>query len=321
MANIEQPDVQLPLEVVDTLRNIIISEVSTLTGSGVPINTPLLCFPRDTGIIEVTTGLAYPAKANRARKNPKVGMLFESVDAQSRPTGKSTVLIAALASVRDANLADNSARYAREPVARMITGAQDWEAGRDAIWYFTRIWIQCTPIRAWWWSKGDEPVNQWSAPTGTVAPPSDPAPESVRALKSSWSTGDISSRVAQVLELSELPHLTLVDPEGWPMPIRTRAVTKTADGFVLKLPRWLPWRVDGPACLSFAPTATFIGEVHDRGSDVLFVIDHILPDLPIAQDGDQILHPKQETREGLLDRLNEELALRGQSMPVLPDEL
>ena len=64
---------------------------------------------------------------------------------------------------------------------RKLPGANEGHAVVPAAapgWYFTRIWIEVTPLRVTWWERGrlDEPPQVWTAPAGTAAPASDPAP-------------------------------------------------------------------------------------------------------------------------------------------------
>jgi hypothetical protein len=313
----------LSSEVIAAVHESAICEFATVTKAGVPIDTPLLCFARSKGLVEVTTGLAYPAKANRARRNPKVGLMFEPSTNPFDPGSGPTVLMAAGASVRDADIAENTRRYVDEPLARLASGATDWEAGRSAIWYFARIWIQCAPLRVWWWEGPGVPdrLYEWRAPKDTVVPPSDPKP-STTTTRSDWPIADVSQRADAVIASGTMPHLTVVDRDGWPLPMRCLDVARTHSGFDLTLPQWTPWSHDGPACLAFAPAAaTFLGTVQLEGDRGTFHIERLLPDLPMVQDPAQVMNPHSSTKEELLRRLEVELAARNAPVPELPDSL
>ena len=72
----------LPQEIQSVFTNFVTTEFTTIDRVGQPITWPLTPYyhPGDP-CIDVTTGLGYPKKADEARVNPKVGMLF------SDPTG------------------------------------------------------------------------------------------------------------------------------------------------------------------------------------------------------------------------------------------
>ena len=64
-------------EIQDALLDTRESEFATLTRSGQPIANPLFhYYSHGAPTIDIATGLAYPAKANRVRGNPKIGLLL-----------------------------------------------------------------------------------------------------------------------------------------------------------------------------------------------------------------------------------------------------
>ena len=99
----------LPPEVAAIVAELKCSLLSTLTNSGVPITDALAhIWVPETGGIDYGTGVSYPAKAERARSNPHVGLLFHD----QTPTGP-VVVIAADATVLDSDLQANTDRWVR----------------------------------------------------------------------------------------------------------------------------------------------------------------------------------------------------------------
>src|SRR5690349_14905772 len=94
----------LPQEVLDVVVHSITTEYASFTRSGRPVTSPVTPYPsRLGGLVDVSTGLTYPGKAERARRDPRIAMLF------SDPVGSGlvdlpVVLVQGLATVRDADL-------------------------------------------------------------------------------------------------------------------------------------------------------------------------------------------------------------------------
>src|SRR5205085_269910 len=107
--------------------------------------------------IDVTTGLGYPKKANDARDNPQVALLF------SDPTGSALddppmVLVQGSADVDDRDLEANRRRYARESIEKLpgtasLTPPRPLRRLFD--WYYSRIYIHVRPERVFVWPRRD----------------------------------------------------------------------------------------------------------------------------------------------------------------------
>ena len=66
-----------PEAALGRFQRAITVEYTSLTRAGLPIMIPLTPFlGEDQLSVDVSTGLTYPAKAERARRNPKVCLLF-----------------------------------------------------------------------------------------------------------------------------------------------------------------------------------------------------------------------------------------------------
>jgi hypothetical protein len=257
-----------------------------------------------------------PAKAERARRNPKVGILIEG-----RPD-EPVVVIRARAAVRDTNIQSNAIRYLAETGWQGISHGITWEQARLAVTYWSRIVIENTPERIYWWDNHaslDGPPGVWQADADTVWPSSDPAP-SGRMNPSAWEARDWRIVAGDAVKSGNCGHLSVVDADGYPLPMRVRAFAVTDEGFRLTMPRGLPWRLAGSASLTFAGFQTFVGTVAPVGDGLLFRVDRALPQHPSTYDTKQVLQPSEDTRAKAWARLEHELARRGQSLPVIPAE-
>src|SRR5690349_1700676 len=94
--------VTLPDEVEQVLDRFITTEYTTIAADGQPITWPVTpYFKPGAATVDVTTGLGYPKKANDARANPHIAMLF------SEPNGSGlddppAVLVQGTATIDDA---------------------------------------------------------------------------------------------------------------------------------------------------------------------------------------------------------------------------
>lgn len=308
---------ELPEKVVTLLRSGAIAQYVTVSAAGIPIDTPILYFPDDDlRSFNLATGLAYPAKAERARRNPKVGMLIEG-----RP-GEPVISIAGMAAVRDADIQDNVHRYLAES-AHTLPFNPDWSLARQAVWYWSRIIIEVAPARIDWWddaSQMDGPPHSWEAPAETRFPNSDPAPSGKVSGTASWDQPPWQQLAEAALARNAAGHLSVIDDQGFPRPIRATAISPSETGFSLSLPGGLPWRLGGKACLTFGGIETFLGTVKAGEGGFAMQVERALPLFPMTQDQKQLWHPAPHTRAELMRRLEEELERRGQSVPKIPLE-
>jgi hypothetical protein len=311
----------LPEEVVQTIRGAIFSEFATVSAQGVPIDTPTFAFADlEQGSIDIATGLAYPVKAERARRYPRVGMLLEGQPHEP------VVSIAAHAAVRDADIQANVDRYIAETAAYLesFSNGNPWPVARNSTWYWTRIFVCCKPRRILWWPNAaamDKAPQRWEAPSHTRFPSSDPAPAGKTSASPAWPARDWRERAAEVLGHGMHGHLTVLDDGGYPLPVRALSARQTDEGFALEVPAGIPWKIQGKATLCFLGAATFIGNAEVAGSGVRLRVERILPTLPLVSDPAEIWAPSASTRAALMSRLEQELARRGLGMPRIPEQL
>jgi hypothetical protein len=320
MAEFREPYSNLPAPVLELMRSAGLSEFATVSAAGVPIDTPVGSFHEPNGIVSIATGVSYPSKAERARRNPKVGLLMEGFPHEP------VVLVAGIATVRDANVQANVDRYLPEIAAYLdnFAAGYPWETTREAVHYWAKIFIDVTPKTIWWWDKAgdvDGAPHRWDAPATTLYPASDPAPATAASAPIDWSPPPWRDQAEEVMAERLPAHLTLLDADGFPLPFRAQSVERTADGFALQLAAGVPWRVEGKATLCFIARSTFVGTVTATGGGVEFRVERALPVMPIVKDLAQIWAPGSQAGRKLAKRLAAELARRGQPVPTLPAAL
>jgi hypothetical protein len=148
----------LPQDVREAFERFITCEFTTVDDRQQPITWPVTPYYSQGGpTIDVTTGLGYPKKADDARRNPHVALLF------SDPTGSGTgnalrVLVQGIAEVDDRDLDANRERYRAESLEKLpaTKSMQPPRVIRPLFnWYYTRIYVKVRPERVFVWPDGD----------------------------------------------------------------------------------------------------------------------------------------------------------------------
>jgi hypothetical protein len=306
----------LPDDIAEMLRTQFVAEYATVTGAGVPIDTPTLVHTSaDMSTLDIVTGLSYPAKAERARRNPKVGLLFE------RTPDQPVISVSGIAAVRDSDLQANMNRSIAETVlAPYITGSDYQTVVRQAVFYFTRVFVAIAPAEIRWWPNAaamDGPGQVWRAPKGALFPQSDAEAPGKPSPAPGWAIPPWESLADAAVARGGPAHLTLLDADGFPLPFRARTVLRKDGGFTLTLPNAAPWKA-GKATLSFEGLETFVGEVTSDGQTFQMQVERALPILPLMDPPTQALTPTPEIRARLMERLEYECQRRGQPVPTMP---
>ncbi len=319
-----------PEELLPLFERALTVEYASLTRAGAPVTYPLTPYVGEDGTtLDVSTGLTYPAKAERARRNPKVALLY------SDPVGSGleeapVALVQGLATVRDADLQANTDRYVRLSMAKLraVYEGQPKFVLRSLAWYFVRIWMEVTPTRILWWPQGrlEEPPREWVAPAGRAAPPSDPAPPGKQPA--AWAERPSEWRPVAELALRELPlrDLTFVGADGFPVCVPVSKVALESEGFRLRAARVPGTRPEGFACLtvhthdagfSSQQNRVFVGRVSEaEDGSVMFDVERVLGDWSLA--GGKLATTFDllfRKRRRLRPRLEAEAARRGQVVP------
>jgi hypothetical protein len=308
---------ELPRRIFAMIESGVVAEFSTVSAAGFPIDTPTYYFPADDmTTIDLATGVPNPAKAERARRNPKVGLLIEG------RADEPVVVIRAHAAVRDSDIQANAIRYLAETGYKGVSHGITWEQARLAVTYWSRIIIENTPERVYWWDDHaalNGPPQVWNASADTVYPQSDPAPPG-HMTPSAWVPREWRTVAEDALKSGNACHLSVLDPDGFPLPMRALSFEVTADGFRLVMPRGGVWAFQGKASLTFAGFQAFLGEARDKDGEVHFRVERALPQHPSTYDTKQVLQPSEDTKAKAWTRLEYELQRRGQSLPVIPLE-
>jgi len=305
---------QLPDSVTSLLRTALVTEFATVSAAGIPIDTPVSYFnPEDLASIDIATGLSYPAKAERARRNPKVGLLIEGEE------NEPVVSIAGFAAVQDSDLQGNADRYIAE-TAFSRPGNMAWKVAHKAVWYWTRMIVSVQPVHVMWWeNRGsmDGPPKRINAAEDAVFRPSDPAPPGPASAANKWPTKDWRLQIEGPLRHAVPGHLSLCDQDGYPLPMPVTGLELTASGVSMKVPGGAPWEGEGKACLTFRGAQTFVGDCVVESGRAALTIERALPIHPFVAESDKMWTPDPEIRDAFMRRLNHEVERRGQPVPTI----
>lgn len=218
----------------------ITTELTTVDGTGQPITWPVTpYYSRGGPCVEVTTGLGYPKKANDARSNPLVSLLF------SDPTGSGAgdapiVLVQGAAEVDDRDLEVNRVRYVRESAVKLpaISKMMPPEpVQRFLSWYFTRIYIRVRPERVYVWPDADVSVEPELYDAHMEEVRSGHSEEDPRFHAApAGGTSTWHPRLAELGTTYPTAVLSIVCPDGFPFSVRVPVAVDAAS-------RWI--RIDG----------------------------------------------------------------------------
>src|SRR5436305_2028133 len=222
----------LPHEVQAVFDRFITTELTTIDRRGQPITWPVTPYYSPGGpCIDLTTGLGYPEKANDARANPLVSLLF------SDPTGSGLtdppmVLVQGSADVDDRDLEANRERYARESAEKLpaISKQMPPEPLRRFLsWYFTRIYIRVRPERVYVWPRGDISAEPRLYDAHMEEVRSGHSEEQQRFhADPAGGGGAWSPRLEELGTNYPTAVLSIVCPDGFPFSVRVRVGVESA---------------------------------------------------------------------------------------------
>ena len=211
----------LPPEARSVFERFLTCEYTTIDVKGRPITWPVFpYYKQGSRCVDVTTGLGYPKKANDARVNPKVSLLF-SYGKGSGLDRPPTVLVQGYAEVDDRDLVYNSERCLADTMEKypnLIKFKPPKLLQRLFNWYFTRIYIHVTPETVYLWPNGDtasEPIRFGHSATQAGATDSVPSSAAGKDQPTVW-----DERLDELGSRYPTAVLSFVDPNGFPGSVR-----------------------------------------------------------------------------------------------------
>jgi hypothetical protein len=320
------PSQDWPSELTDLFARSITAEFSSFNRSGEPVTIPTIPYAGPTGTLDISTGLTYPTKAERARRNPRVALLFADPVGPGMD-GAPVALVQGHAAVRDANLQENTDRYVALSAQKVpeATKGQPKFVLRQMAFYYARIWIEVTPLRIRWWPDRSltKPPEEWRASPDLELPTSDPGP--VGKALPAWRDPPGDWRPVAERSLTRLPLADVtVTEDGFPLcvPVSTSALHD--DSIPLRIGPGAPEIGSGPACLTLHDHATeftgqenhtLMGTLDNRRDEPVFHVERALADWSLAGGKPGVMKSFLSARRVLRPRLAAEAARRGQAIP------
>ena len=325
MSSQDRVSADWPAELGEVFERSITCEYASLTRAGAPVTMPSTPYV-GAGTLDVSTGLSYPAKAERARRNPKVALLYaDPIGSQS--SGLPVVLVQGHAVVRDADLQANTDRYTRVTMAKLpeATKGQPKFLLKRMKFYYARIWIEIVPQRILWWASRDlaDQPRTWFAESSGALPQSDPAPSGSQPAMAEPSE-DWRPIAARALRELPLADLTFVDGEGYPVCLPVAAGELAGDEVPLTLGSGAPEPQAGPACLTVhghgetftgQENHTLIGALVQGDAGPRLRVERALADWSATGNRAQVAIGFLRKGRLLAPRLRDEAARRGQPVP------
>ncbi len=263
----------LPPEVQEVFGRFITTELTTVDSRGQPIAWPVTPYYESGGpTIDITTGVGYPKKAQDARRNPQVSLLFSDPNGSGIESGI-RVLVHGTAEVDDRDLKANRERYRKESLEKLpaIKKMMPPKAVEGLFsWYYERIYVKVRPERVFVWPDGDlaaEPTLHDShleeVRSGHAEEPEEP-PAPAAGGKVAW-----DGRIEELGRRYDDAVLAWVAPDGFPLAAR---VPVSCDGSSNRVrigaePAGLPL-LEGRVCLtahSHAPDFSWQENFQVRG--------------------------------------------------------
>jgi hypothetical protein len=263
----------LPPEVRRAFERFITCEYTTIDARQQPIVWPVTPYYSEGGsAVDVTTGLGYPKKADDARRNPRVALLFSDPTGSGMTSGLQA-LVQGTAEVDDRDLVANRERYWRESWEK-LPGTRKMHPPKPVRgmfgWYYTRIYVHVRPERVFVWEDGDlgkapachgahleevrsghseEPLEPHEPPTGGAVP---------------W-----AQRIEELGRSHASAVLAWVAPDGFPLAVRLGVSADPSRRRIVfeQEPSGLPV-TEGPACVtahSHSPDFTWQENFQVRG--------------------------------------------------------